>query len=69
MSKKLFILKILTLTYLFTQIMPVLSRWSCKEAVDGECFVLNKENEAIIRSVILSRGREGCTLKQIKGEL
>lgn len=29
-------------------------------------FVLTKENSSIIRSIILSRERDGCTLDQIK---
>lgn len=31
-------------------------------------FVLTTETSSLIRGIILSRGRDGCTLDQIKGK-
>ena len=66
MKKSLNILKILTLALLLSKIMPSIESATFKVFANGKNSGITKEDEAIIRGIILSRGREGCTLKEIK---
>lgn len=66
MKKSLNILKILTLALLLSKIMPAVQSSTLKNFANGQISDITKEDEAIIRGIILSRGREGCTLSEIK---
>lgn len=69
MRKLLNIFKILTLALLLSKIMPAVQSLTCKVFANGQNYGLTKEDEAVIRGIILSRGREGCTLREIKCKL
>lgn len=66
MKKSLNIFKILTLALLLSKIMPDVQSLNCKVFANGQHLSLTKEDSAVIRGIILSRGREGCTLAEIK---
>lgn len=66
MKKSLNILKILTLALLLSKIMPAVQSSTFKNFANGQNSDITKDDEAIIRGIILSRGREGCTLSEIK---